>query len=104
MSEDKTTLDTEVGKIEIDSEGNLVLSDVKFPPYPIDVRPEPLPQRNVNCMTMRQHFALEIYKSSIAGHNARPNGHPWDISSVDYIEAAIQAADYLLAKLEKDEK
>ena len=99
---DKTALDTEVGKIEIDSEGNLVLSDVKFPPGIIDVRPEPLPQRNINSMTMRQHFALEIYKSMIAGRDSYIGSHEY--AAQDSYSLAILAADYLLAKLEKDEK
>jgi len=56
----------------------------------------------VSCMTIRQHFALEIYKAMIAGRDSYIGSDEY--VTQDSYSLAIDAADGLLAQLEKDEK
>ena len=56
----------------------------------------------VTCMTIRQHFAPEVYKSMMAGRGDSVPSKTF-VSS-EYYHKAVKAADGLLAELEKDEK
>jgi hypothetical protein len=84
-------------EVEMDRLGNIVPSQPIF-----DHNTDPLPERNVNCITIRQHFALEIYKSMIAGRDSYIGSDEY--VTQDSYSLAIDAADGLLAELEKDEK